>query len=121
MRWVVQSSMMTSGSDRWSSSQSVSTRNSGCANPGMSVSFWKFSQFDHAVAGGGRIQKHDRRSGMTVPPRVALQLHVLGFEFGDGAFDIVNLETDMKQPGAFLVDPLRHAGLRPQTLEQFDV
>src|SRR5262249_33929687 len=49
------------------------------------------------------------------------ELHALGPELGQGAVDVRHFEADVKEPGALLGDPSRHAGLRPLSLQELDV
>jgi hypothetical protein len=55
------------------------------------------------------------------PPGIALQLHVFRLEFGDGQFNVLDLEADMEQAGALFGDPLGHTGLGAVAFEQLDV
>ena len=71
------------------------------------------------VAAGSRNAIRD--AAMADPPGFVAQLHALRLQFRHGAVDVFDLEADVEQPGAFLIDPLGDAGIGPLAFQQFDI
>src|SRR5262249_23457269 len=78
-------------------------------------------ELDQDVAGRGRVEERDARAAMADPRRLVAQLHTLLPKLGESAIDVLDLEADVEEAGALLVDPLPHTGFGPLPFQELEL